>query len=746
MGFLKAPGRNRIRDNRQPMKNDRETGNRGATRKRDTAPLLSDHAIYVALAGNPNSGKTTVFNALTGGRQRTANYAGVTVEKKEGKFVTDSGRDVRVLDLPGLYSLSAASPEEEIAQQVLLGTRSDTPKPDVAVVIVDASNLERNLYLATQVAETGVPVIIALNMLDIAKTRGMEINARELGHELGLPVIEMVATTGKGISELREMMDHLHTIGVPPRRWQLAHDVEHVVGEVAQELIGADLATRSNADWLARRALFTDGLPSAQIGEDLQAHLQQHRQTLSSEDDDLLDSEVASRYRWIRKICAATVSRPEDELRTRSEMVDRVILHPLAGPIIFALMMAFVFQSVFVWAQWPMAVIEDGISKAGELLISSMPPGELRSLLVEGVLGGVGNVLVFLPQIVILFFFIALLEDSGYMARAAFLMDRIMSRVGLNGHAFIPLLSSFACAIPGIMATRTIRDRRDRIATIMVAPLMTCSARLPIYTLLIAAFFPEHAVLGILSSRGLILLGLYFGGIVAALSVAWALKRWLLRGERSPLLLEMPSYKIPNARNVGLTMWERSWSFIKRAGTLILVISVLLWFLITHPHNPELADELRAQGADESRIQQELVRASYAGQFGRALEPVIRPLGFDWKIGVGLISSLAAREVIISTLGTFYFAGAEDKESASLRAAMMADINPDTGKKVWTPLVATSLLLFFVFACMCISTLVTIYAETRNLRWPLLVFAYSLVLAYLASLAVYQGGLILGFG
>ena len=710
---------------------------------------VSDHATYVALAGNPNSGKTTLFNALTGGRAKTGNYAGVTVEKKEGRFRTASGREVRIIDLPGLYSLSASSPEEEVAQQVLLGLREDTYKPDVAIVVVDATNLERNIYLAVQVAETGVPTIIALNMMDVARKRGIEIDCRELSHELGLTVVKTVATRGEGVDELKELLDHLYTVGVPPRRWQMDHHSEHVIGEVAQELVEAGLAVRSNADWLARRALYNDSLVASQFNgkfNGLTQHVRAHREEIDRSDDDLLDDEVTCRYRWIRKVCGATVRRPGQELKTRSELIDRVVLHPVAGPVIFFLLMATVFQAIFFWAQVPMSAIENAVAGAGGWISSLMPPGELRNLLVDGVVAGVGNVLVFLPQIALLFFFIALLEDTGYMARAAFLMDQAMGKVGLNGHAFIPLLSSFACAIPGIIATRTIRERRDRLVTIMVAPLMTCSARLPVYTLLITAFFPERMIFGFLSVRGLILLGLYFGGIFAALVAAWLLKLSLLRGARSPLLLEMPSYKVPSARNVGLTMWDSSWSFLKRAGSIILVLTIILWFLISHPANDELARRLRAEGLSEAQVQSELVRSSYMGQVGQAIEPAIRPLGFDWKIGVGLITATAAREMIIGTLGIIYNVEASESESPDLQAAMLSDIDPATGGKVWTPLVASSLLVFFVLACMCFSTLVTIYGETRNLGWPLFVLVYTFALAYLASLAVYQGGLALGLG
>jgi ferrous iron transport protein B len=708
---------------------------------------VTDHAIQVALAGNPNSGKTSLFNALTGGRAKTGNYAGVTVEKKEGRFRTAAGRDVRIVDLPGLYSLSAASPEEVVAQQVLLGLREDTPKPDVAIVVVDATNLERNIYLVLQIAETGIPTIVALNMSDIARKRGILIDRRELSHELGLTVIETVAVNGKGVAELKELLDHLYTIGVPPRRWQMHHETEHVISEVAQELLKAGLAVRSTADWLARRALFSDSLSLMPLNGDLgglRRHIQTHRAAIRSSDDDLLDEEVTSRYAWIRKVCERTIRKPGAERRSGSELIDRIALHPVAGYLIFLIMLALAFQAIFSWAEWPTHAIQAGVAELGDSISSSMPPGELRNLLVNGVLAGVGNVLAFLPQIVLLFFFISLLEESGYMARAAFLMDRIMGRVGLSGHSFIPLLGSFACTVPGIIATRTIRDPRNRLVTTLLAPLMPCSARLPVYTLLIAAFFPEHILFGFVSVRGLILLTLYFGGVLSALVVAWALKHTLLKEERTSLLLEMPSYKVPSIKNVGLAIWESGWSFIKRAGSIILVVTIIFWFLISHPINDQLASNLRHTGVGEAEVQRELVRASYLGMFGQAIEPLIRPLGFDWKIGVGLTSAMAAREVIIGTLAIIYNTEASGERELNLKAAMLADVNPATGQRVWTPLIAASLLAFFVFACLCSSTLVTVYTETHSLRWTLFVLAYTFALAYLTSLLVYQGGLALG--
>ena len=727
--------------------NHKTTGN-GDAHHKPVNGGVSDHHVYVALAGNPNSGKTTLFNALTGGRARTGNYAGVTVEKKEGRLRSAAGRTVRIIDLPGLYSLSAASPEEEVAQQVLLGMRDDTCSIDVAIVVVDASNLERNLYLAVQVAETGVPTIIALNMIDVARKRGIEINSRELSHELGMPVVETVSVTGEGVDELRELLDHLYTFGSPPRRWRMDHQAEHVIGEVAQELIEAGAARYCNSDWIARRALFSDRLLASTLTAEvngLRQHIATHRQSVDKNDDDLLDEEVTSRYRWIRKVCEETVRRPGEERGTRSEAIDRLVLHPYAGPVIFFLLMAVIFQAIFSWSQIPVSAIESGIDSLCTFIEGAMAPGELRSLLVDGIIAGVGNVLVFLPQIALLFFFIAMLEDTGYMARAAFLMDKVMGSVGLNGHAFIPLLSSFACAVPGILATRTIANRRDRMVTILIAPLMACSARLPVYMLLIAAFFPEHLLFGFISLHGAILFSLYFGGIAVALTAAGLLRLTLLKGERSPLLLEMPSYKIPRLRNIVFSLWQNSWAFVKRAGSVILVITIIVWYLLSHPVNNGLAEELRAAGKPEMQVQETLVRSSYMGQIGFALEPAIRPLGYDWKIGVGLISAMAAREVIIGTMAIIYNAQYPEIKQVDLKQAMLADRDPATGKKVWTPLVAASLLTFFVFACMCTSTLIVIYKESGSIWWVLLVIAYTFALAYVAALAVYQGGAALGF-
>jgi ferrous iron transport protein B len=702
-----------------------------------------DDALYIALAGNPNSGKTTVFNALTGSRQKTANYAGVTIEKKEGLFRTPGGRAVRAIDLPGLYSLTAGSPEEQIAQEVLLGAREDTVRPDVTIVVVDASNMERNLYLALQLKEIGVPVIVALNMMDIARDHGLEIDTGLLSRRVGMPVVEMSAKTGLGIEELRSTLDEMSALDTAGRPWTMDGETERVIAKAADVLIENGLANDASADWLARQCLFRHEQVRAALPEEIEGQILALRARLNKSDDDLLDDEVINRYRWIRRLYADAVCKPGGERRSRSELIDSLILHKYFGPVIFVIIMGLMFQAIFSWSEVPMGWIESGVASLGDFIGTNMPDGELKNLLLDGVIAGVGNVIIFLPQIVFLFFFIALLEDTGYMARAAFLMDRLMGRVGLNGHAFIPLLSSFACAIPGIMSTRTIRSDKDRLVTIMVAPLMTCAARLPVYTLLIAAFFPPMHLFGIFSLRGLIMLSLYLGGIFAALGVAWVLRRFIVKGERSPLILEMPSYKVPQVRNVRLTVWNASWAFLRKAGTIILVMTVILWFLISHPANQELEQSLLNQGIPQDQVQRELVRHSYMGQVGQFIEPAIQPLGYDWKIGVGLISAFAAREVIVGTLAIIYSAGSEE-ETAVLKEAMQRDTYPGSKRPVWTPLVAASLLTFFVFALMCVSTIAVIRKETNSWKWPAIAFGYMLVLSYVAALVVYQGGRLLG--
>ena len=696
----------------------------------------------VALAGNPNSGKTSVFNALTGSRQKTGNYAGVTIEKKEGACLAPDGRKINILDLPGLYSLCSGAPEEQLAQSILMGTRADTPMPDLAVVVVDATNLERNLYLALQVKETGIPVIVALNMIDLARKHGFAINAKLMEKKLEVPVVEVSAKTEEGIDQLKALITAENIKQCKTRLWEMDPETEHILAKARNILKKNELANGRKSDWIARRILF--GSEKIDPGDYLHVReeLTALAEKLPKDKEDLLDDEIIYRYRRIRLVYAETVQRTESGQSSKSELADKILLHKIAGPVIFALIMGVMFQGVYTWSELPMGWLEGLIENLGDFINAQMPSGELKNLLLEGVIAGVGNIIIFLPQIIILFFFISILEDTGYMARAAFLQDRIMSKAGLNGHSFIPLLSSFACAVPGIMATRTIRSDKDRLITIMVAPLMTCAARLPVYTLLIGAFFPKRTVLGFMDLRGIVMTMLYLGGIASALLVAWIIKKLLVKGPRSPLILEMPSYKFPRAKNVLITIWNSAWSFLKRAGSIILLLTIILWFLVSHPSGEALEKELAAKGFEPSEIQMEMTKNSYLGSLGQFIEPAIKPLGYDWKIGVGLVSAFAAREVIVGTMAIIYSTGSEE-EVEELGAALKADKYAD-GSPVWTPLVAVSLLVFFIFACMCSSTLVTIYKETNTLKWPAFVFLYTLGLAYLFSFIVFQGGKLIG--
>ncbi len=627
------------------------------------SPRTARRSSLIALAGNPNSGKSTLFNALTGLRQKVANYPGVTVEKKTGRFTGMHGEPMEALDLPGSYSLEAQSPDEAIARDVLLGRRSDTRRPDAVISVVDASNLERNLYFTSQIADLGMPVIVALNMIDVAEQKGIRIDPGALEQQLGLPVIPMVASRGKGLVELK-----------------------------------------------ARLA---------------QAIATPHRAAIAG-------SSVEDRYGWIYQVCSGAVRRPESPRRTLTDRMDAVLTHRVWGWVFFLALMALLFYSIFRIAAWPMEWIESGTAFAGEWLGGRMPAGDLRSLLVDGVVAGVGGVIVFLPQILILFFFLGLLEDSGYMARGAFIMDRLMAIVGLHGKSFIPLLSSFACAIPGVMAARTIENRGDRLATILICPLMSCSARLPVYALMIAVLLPAGA--GSTWTKAGIMLSMYILGVVAAFGMAWLLKRTMFRGGPSMLLLEMPPYRFPSLKNTLLRMWERGRIFITHAGTMILALSIVLWASMTYP-KPSQPDTPPA----------EALSASLAGRMGHALEPVIRPLGYDWKIGIGLIASFAAREAFVGTMAIVHNLGDErEGGGATLCDALRAEKRSD-GSPVYTPLVCVGLMVFYVLSMQCMSTLAVVRRETNSWRWPVFQFAYMTVLAYGASLLVYQGGRLLGF-
>jgi ferrous iron transport protein B len=717
-------------------------------------------SLVVALAGNPNAGKTSIFNALTGLRQKVANYPGVTVERKEGLWTLDPELPAaHLIDLPGLYSLDAASLDEQIARDVLTGRIEGTPAPDVIVAVVDATNLERNLYLVTQLLEMGRPVVIALSMIDLAERAKLEIDAVKLGKSLGVVVVPVTARQRRGLDELARAV--LNAVGAwsPGVKWRLSSQAE----EEVRRLYAAGAASREEA----LRDLYSDELPT---DAERRETVESARERLSRFNPQWWQEPLTARYRWIEQITEGAVRGAQTERPSATERIDRLVTHRFFGPLVLLLVMAVVFQAIFSWATLPMDLIDRGFGALGELIRAQMPAGLLADLLVDGVVAGVGGVLVFLPQILLLFFFIALLEDSGYMSRAAFLMDRLMRGVGLHGKAFMPLLSSFACAIPGIMATRTIENPKDRLATILIAPFMSCSARLPVYTLMIAAFFTDRKLFGFISVGVLIILSMYLLGIVVAIVVAWILKHTILKSPPPPLVLELPPYRVPNFLNVVQTMRTRSWLFVKRAGTVILTISILLWALMTFPRSAQkpvpdaqeggAVQAMRETGVEakgepapgtartnEGAVEEgEQLQQSYAGRLGHVIEPVITPLGFDWKMGIGLIASFAARETIVSTLSIVYNVGKDsDAQSPSLIEAVRNAKRPD-GSPAWTPLVAVSMMVFFVLACQCMSTVAVVRRETNSWRWPLFMVAYMLVIAYVASFVTYQGGRLLGLG
>jgi len=728
----------------------------------------TNKALTIVLAGNPNAGKTTLFNTLTGLRQRVANYPGVTVERKEGTWAlvvqgTATPPPARVIDLPGLYSLDAASVDEKIARDVLTGKMPGLDAPDVIVAVVDATNLERNLYLTTQLLEYGRPLVVALTMVDLAQRRDIEIDAEQLSRSLGVPVITVVAAQRRGIEALAAAVIKTAGNTGPGAGWSLSEAAESELRSLAEEE-GAEEA--SGARHTAVSDLYGEELPA---NTERRGAVERARLRLAEADQKWWQEPLLARYEWIERIAAECVHlKGEDKSSKATERIDHIVTHKLYGPIVLIAIMLLVFQTIFSWAALPMDLIDKGFGTLGNLVRGIMPAGLLTDLLVDGIIAGVGGVLVFLPQILLLFFFITILEDTGYMARAAFLMDRLMRGVGLHGKAFMPLLSSFACAIPGIMATRTIENPKDRFATIMIAPFMSCSARLPVYALLIAAFFSTQKVFGIISVGALMIVSMYLLGIIVAVCVAWILKHTILKAPPPPLVLELPPYRVPNFLTLAQTIWSRGWLFVRRAGTVILAISIILWVLVTFPRSQAPANQspLAAETAQqtqqgdqregeaasasnqnrqESEETGEQIRNSFAGRAGRFIEPVIAPLGFDWKMGIGLISSFAARETLVSTFSIVYNVGSdEDEGSPSLIDAVRNARRPD-GTPAWTPLVAVSMMVFFVLACQCMSTIAVVRRETNSWRWPLFMVGYMLVLAYIASLITFQGGRLLGF-
>jgi ferrous iron transport protein B len=781
---------------------------------------LGEATLTVALIGNPNTGKSTLFGALVGIHQHVGNYPGVTVEKKTGRMEHD-GRRFQLIDLPGLYSLAARSRDEMVAVEVLLQRQSDVGPVDVVLCIVDGSNLERHLYLVSQVLELGLPTVIAVNMLDVAASRGIKLELRHLQNRLGVAVVPIQANRRQGLPELKAALTeavrrgpradaslfpesfekevhalqvHLATKGCHALTCNCSGNGAAANGAAANGAAtnGAAALIEPTSDGgqplpvsepnrpllppaLVRRLLLDASgyfqhtlLPNAD--EQFLGPLRAAQERIETAGCPIPAVETSVRYAWARSMLQGVVTEPKSFAVTMTDRIDRLLTHRLWGLLFFGVVMLTVFQSVFVWARPAMEWIGTAFDRLGGSVATLFPEGAFQSLLVTGIIGGVGGVVQFLPQILILFTFIALLEDCGYMARAAFLMDRVMVRAGLSGRSFIPMLSSFACAVPGIMSARVIENERDRLTTILVAPLLTCSARLPVYALLIAAFVPGTMYFhGMVSLQGITLAALYVLGIVAAVGVALILKRTILRGVTPPFVMEMPSYKWPSPRIVVMRVWERAWIFLRTAGSLILAISIVVWAAAYYPHNSSVVkDELAQrekieaelkglpedspQSAELSKTLSELknhISATYQqhsilGYMGKAIEPVVRPLGWDWRIGCAVIASFPAREVVVATLGVVYGLGDIDTKSAEDRGALGDRLKQakwdDTGLPVFTLPVALSLMVFFALCAQCAATLAVIRRETNSWRWPIFSFTYMTGLAYLGALITYQLG------
>ncbi|HQU81694.1 MAG TPA: ferrous iron transport protein B [Pyrinomonadaceae bacterium] len=662
--------------------------------------------LTVALAGNPNAGKTTLFNALTGMRQKVANYPGVTVERKEGVWHL-GGKAARLIDLPGLYSLNANSIDEEIARDALTGKIVGLPAPDCIIAVVDATNLDRNLYLFTQLLEYKIPIVVALTMMDEAEAKETEIDAAKLSSFLKVPVVPIVAGKRRGLAELTKAVEKAVKGGVPaPASFPFLEDSDE------------------------------------------------------AENDGNGHASILARYSWISDVVQESVVERKNEERAFSEKLDGVLTHRVFGLLILVGILLFVFQTIFSWAHLPMDLLDSVFGALQDAARSNLPPGLLNDLIANGIIAGVGGVMVFLPQIVLLFFFISILEDTGYMARAAFLLDRLMRGVGLHGKAFVPLMSSFACAIPGVMATRTIENPKDRLATIMIAPFMSCSARLPVYTLMVGAFFTGQYVFGFVSVGAILILSMYILGVLTAIIVAFILKRTILKAPAPPLVMELPPYRMPNFKVVFLNVFQRAGMFVKRAGTVILAISIILWALANFPRPPKAETaapvvqtqvENANQTGEEKQKQIETeaaaaqLRYSLAGRMGKTIEPVIAPLGYDWKIGIGLISSFAARETFVSTLSILYNVGKDEEATSESLLQALRDAKRDDGSRVWSPLLALTTMIFYLLAFQCMSTFATVRRETNSWGWTFFMVGYMTALAYVVTFLVYQGGKLLGF-
>jgi ferrous iron transport protein B len=748
--------------------------------------------VSVALVGNPNTGKSTLFSALVGVYQRVGNYPGVTVEKRTGRFEFQN-HTFEIIDLPGLYSLSPRSRDELVAVNVLLGREPGVEPLDVILCVVDASNLERNLYLLSQLLELGLPMVVALTMVDVAERQGIQIDVEELSRRLGVPVVRVQAHRGIGVGRVRQVLrEVIEKEGSAAPRSPLPREVQSEIDRIFGDLERRGLLTQifepareasrsTDSDrnpailrfWLERLLLDASGFLRQNVLDgkypDVLKLFVESQERLERAGFAVPEDETHFRYEWVRQLLEGVVKAPEQPRITLTDRLDAVLTHRVWGLMIFAAIMLLMFQAVFRLAEPFNQVIDFGVQSCAALIRTQLQPGAFRDLLVDGVISGVGAVLTFIPQIAILFIFIAILEDCGYVARAAVLVDRFMSRIGLSGKSFIPMLSGFACAVPGIMATRTIDNERDRLTTILVTPLLTCSARLPVYALLIAVFIPDYRYLGgFVGLQGLVLASLYVLGVVTAVTVALLLKRTIFRGRSPTFVIELPSYKWPSPRTVILRVWERLVVFLRNAGTIIAAISVLVWAALYYPHDPASIDKhlLNRQGELQAlvetlppgspqreawekeldQIAREIAAAyqrnSILGRVGRTIEPIFRPLGWDWRIGTAVLASFPAREVVVATLGVMFNLGdissADLTSSQELHGRLRSATREGSDRPVFNIPVALSLMVFYALCAQCAATLAVIRRETNSWRWPAFTFAYMTTLAYIGALATYQ--------
>lgn len=723
--------------------------------------------LTIALVGNPNTGKSTLFSALAGVHQRTGNYPGVTVEKKVG-YVEVEGRKIELIDLPGTYSLAPRSPDEMVAVDVLLGRREHSRPVDAVLSIIDANNLERNLYLLSQVLDMGLPTVVALNMVDVARSRGVAIDVAKLRERLGVPVVEIQANRRLGIKELKQTLAKVTEFEAKVHESTFPEAFQSEVTQLQSSLKSDSHGNHALPRFLVERLLldssgYLQELLLGRTTDQQHPELQAARERLHKAGAPVPAVEAMSRYGWVGRTLEGIVARPKQRIVTQGDRIDKILTHKFFGTLVFAALMMLMFMSVFLFADPIMGFIEDVVGSIGEFLGDKMPDGALKSLVVDGIIGGIGGVIVFLPQILILFFFIAVLEDCGYMARAAYLMDKLMTRVGLSGKSFIPMLSSFACAIPGVMAARVIENRRDRLTTILVAPLMSCSARLPVYALMIALFVPENSYV----VRGFILFAMYALGIIVAAAVAFVLKSTVFRGPTPPFVMELPTYKWPSPRLVVGRMLERGWRFVHDAGGIILATTLVVWAAGYYPHNVEVVEgpfatqkaEVEAKlaaatteiaktaAAEQQANLDHAIAAAYQkqsilGRLGHFIEPAVRPLGWDWRIGCAAIASFPAREVVVSALGVIYSIGS-DADETRLSEKLQTVTWEGTDRKVYNIPVALSIMVFFALCAQCAATLAVIKRETNSWRWPIFTFVYMTTLAYLGALVTYQVGMLI---